>query len=227
MPRRACHSVPLRPSAVCDGRAPRGGSARWGTTVCVGAQAAPHRRPHGPRRGPAVACPPSASAYDPSNLGGERAGGGALHQDGPCHPCPCGQPLTARWGQDELARRSPLGRAVQGRPATGQRAREKACSRGRTKPTRAPAAGREPPDWWPCKSASSRTPCAQASSNGAVCPWPYARAAPQRRTASSASPSAASPGSRVGARCGASPSGRSGHEWSPEARRRPPATQRP
>src|SRR5216684_3470771 len=54
MPRRACHSVPLRPSAVCDGRAPRGGRARWGTAVCVGAQAAPHRRPHGPRRGPAV-----------------------------------------------------------------------------------------------------------------------------------------------------------------------------
>jgi len=54
MPRRACHSVPLWPSAVCDGRAPRGGSARWGTTVCGGAQAAPHRRPHGPRRGPAV-----------------------------------------------------------------------------------------------------------------------------------------------------------------------------
>ena len=107
MPHRACHSVPLRPSAVCDGRAPRGGSARWGTTVCVGAQAAPHRRPHGPRRGPAVACPPSASAYDPSNLGGERAGGGALQQDGPCHPCPCGQPLTARWSQDELAHRSP------------------------------------------------------------------------------------------------------------------------
>src|SRR5437763_16006334 len=68
MPPRACHSVPLFPSAVCDDQERLSVSARWGRAFCGGAQAAPPSLYNAPRPGAAGACRTSASVLDPRRL---------------------------------------------------------------------------------------------------------------------------------------------------------------
>jgi hypothetical protein len=67
MPLRACHSVSLFPSAVCDDQACLSANARWGRALCGVAQAAPPRLHNALQPGAAGACPTSASGPEPSS----------------------------------------------------------------------------------------------------------------------------------------------------------------
>ena len=74
MPPRACHSVPLFPSAVCGGQERLSASAQWGRAFCGVAQAAPASLYNAPRPGAVGACPTSASGPDPRSPWAEQAG---------------------------------------------------------------------------------------------------------------------------------------------------------
>ena len=88
MPPRACHSVPLFPSAVCGGQERLSASARWGWAFCGVAQAAPLSPHNPPQQGAAGACPTSASVHDPRSPWAEPAGSPRYTSRWPRPPVP-------------------------------------------------------------------------------------------------------------------------------------------